>query len=198
MRIDHINLSTDVDEFGQVRSASIWFENTNALGERISGQFAVQMLQYEAIQRGELTPRKIAEQKLTELLEVKPDQDATAAIVELRGVLDQKSNEVQALSEQNSALQQMIVELTLMLSMIGQPELPTDPDPQPPVDPDTPVEESPTETPEEPPVEDPPQEDPDISPEEGAPDDPEPETPADPVADDPDTTPIDEGGQGGE
>lgn len=112
-----------------------------------------------------------------------------------------------------SALQQMIVELTLMLSMIGQPELPTEPDPEPPIeeepeppvedplppeDPEPPIEEPPTETPEKPPVEDPPQEDPDIPPEEGAPDDPELETPADPVADDPDTTPIDEGGQGGE
>ena len=100
-----------------------------------------------------------------------------------------------------SALQQMIVELTLMLSMIGQEEVPSDPEPEPPIDPEPPVDpepEPPTETPEEPPVEDPPQEDPDIPPEEGAPDDPEPETPADPVADDPDTTPIDEGGQGGE
>lgn len=148
MRIDHINLSTDVDEFGKVRSASIWFENTNALGERINGQFAVQTLQYEAIQRGELTPRKIAEQKLTELLEVRPDQDATAAIVELREVLDQKTKEVQALSDQNTALQQMILELTLMLSMIGQPELPTEPDPEPPIEegpePTEPIPEEPT------------------------------------------------------
>lgn len=184
MRIDHINLSTDVDEFGKVRSASIWFENTNALGERVSGQFAVQMLQYEAIQKGELTPRKIAEQKLTELLEVKPDQDATAAIVELREVLDQKTNEVQALSEQNSALQQMILELTLMISMIGQPELPTDPDP--------PVEESPTETPEEPPVEDPPS---DPEPTEPIPEEPTDEEPNSKPTDIP-TTEI--GGKGGE
>ena len=76
--------------------------------------------------------------------------------------------------EEIAMLQQMIVELTLMLSMIGQQELPAEPDPEPP------------------------QEDPDIPPEEGAPDDPEPEAPDDPVADDPDTTPIDEGGQGGE
>lgn len=53
-------------------------------------------------------------------------------------------------------LQQMIVELTLMLSMIGQPELPTEPDPDPPVDPEPPIEEPPSEIPEEPPVEDPP------------------------------------------
>lgn len=183
MRIDHINLSTDVDEYGKVRSASIWFENTNALGERISGQFAVQMLQYEAIQRGELTPRKIAEQKLTELLEVKPDQDATAAIVELREVLDQKTKEVQALSDQNSALQQMIIELTLMISMIGQSELPTDPDPEPP------IEEPPTETPEEPPVE-----------EEPEPTEPIPEEPTDeePNSEPTDTPTTEIGGKGGE
>lgn len=132
--------------------------------------------------------------------------------------------------EEIAMLQQMIVELTLMLSMIrqgGAPEVQEpgteepEPDPggteqpieKPPAEEttideepeDPPAEEPPTEEPtveespsEDPLAEEPPQEDPDIPPEEGAPDDPEPETPADPVADDPDTTPIDEGGEGGE
>lgn len=183
MRIDRINLSVDTDgKTGKVRSASIYFENVSDLGERVSGQFAITLEEYEKIQREELLPETIAEKKLVELFAIQPEDDATAAFVQLSEQLAQKDLEI-------SALQQMIVELTLMLSMIGQPELPTEPDPEIPVDP---------EPPEEPPVEDPPQEDPDIPPEEGAPDDTEPETPADPVADDPDTTPIDEGGEGGE
>lgn len=185
MRIDRINLSVDTDgKTGKVRSASIYFENVSDIGERVSGQFAITLEEYDAIQREELLPETIAEKKLVELFAIQPEDDATAAFVQLSEQLAQKDLEI-------SALQQMIVELTLMLSMIGQPELPTEPDP--PVDPETPVDPEP-----EPPIEDPPQEDPDIPPEEGAPDDPEPETPADPVADDPDTTPIDEGGQGGE
>ena len=199
MRIDRINLSVDTDgKTGKVRSASIYFENVSDIGERVSGQFAITLEEYEKIQREELLPETIAEKKLVELFAIHPEEDVTAAFVQLSEQLAQKDLEI-------SALQQMIVELTLMLSMIGQPELPADPapeeDPLPPDDPEPPADpepEPPTETPEEPPVEDPPQEDPDIPPEEGAPDDPEPETPADPVADDPDTTPIDEGGQGGE
>ena len=195
MRIDRINLSVDTDgKTGKVRSASIYFENISDIGERVSGQFAITLDEYDAIQRDELLPETIAEKKLVELFAIQPEEDVTAAFVQLSEQLAQKDLEI-------SALQQMIVELTLMLSMIGQPELPTDPDSEPPVDPEPPADpepEPPTETPEEPPVEDPPQEDPDIPPEEGAPDDPEPETPADPVADDPDTTPIDEGGEGGE
>ena len=227
MRIDDVNLGVDTDgKTGKVRAAVISFENRNQeTGERVGGQFAITLDEYAQIQAGDLTPQAIAERKLIDLLAIKPEDDVTAAFVQLSEQLAQKDLEI-------SALQQMIVELTLMLSMIGQPELPTDPDPEtpvdpeppvdpdpePPVDPDPeppeedpepepeppvedpepPVEEPPTETPEEPPVEDPPQEDPDIPPEEGAPDDPEPETPADPVADDPDTTPIDEGGEGGE
>ena len=210
MRIDRINLSVDTDgKTGKVRSASIYFENVTDIGERVSGQFAITLDEYERIQREEILPETIAEKKLVELFGIQPEDDVTAAFVQLSEQLAQKDLEI-------SALQQMIVELTLMLSMIGQPELPTEPDPEPPIeeepeppeedplppdDPEPPADpepEPPTETPEEPPVEDPPQEDPDIPPEEGAPDDPEPETPADPVADDPDTTPIDEGGEGGE
>ena len=208
MRIDDVNLGVDTDgKTGKVRAAVISFENRNQeTGERVGGQFAITLDEYAQIQAGDLTPQAIAERKLIDLLAIKPEDDVTAAFVQLSEQLAQKDLEI-------SALQQMIVELTLMLSMIGQPELPTDPDPETPVDPEPPadpepeppvedpeppVEEPPTETPEEPPVEDPPQEDPDIPPEEGAPDDPEPETPADPVADDPDTTPIDEGGEGGE
>ena len=189
MRIDRINLSVDTDgKTGKVRSASIYFENVTDIGERVSGQFAITLDEYERIQREEILPETIAEKKLVELFGIQPEDDVTAAFVQLSEQLAQKDLEI-------SALQQMIVELTLMLSMIGQPELPTEPDPEPPADPEP---EPPTETPEDPPVEDPPQEDPDITPEEGAPDDPEPETPADPVADDPDTTPIDEGGEGDE
>lgn len=197
MRIDRINLSVDTDgKTGKVRSASIYFENVSDIGERVSGQFAITLEEYDAIQREELLPETIAEKKLVELFAIQPEEDVTAAFVQLSEQLAQKDLEI-------SALQQMIVELTLMLSMIGQPELPTDPDPELPIDPETPVDpepEPPVEEPpeEDPPVEEPPERDPDIPPEEGAPDDPETETPADPVADDPDTTPIDEGGQGGE
>lgn len=91
-----------------------------------------------------------------------------------------------------STLQQMIVELTLMLSMIGQPELPTEPDPDPPVDPEPPIEEPPSEMPEEPPVEDPPSD--------PAPTEPIPEEPTNeefnPVIPTENSDPI--GGEGGE
>ena len=87
----------------------------------------------------------------------------------LKAMEESKNAENAVLTAQNEALQSMIVELTLMLSMLG--DMDGEPETGPPV--------------EEPPKE-------------GAPDDPEPETPADPVVDDTDTTPIDEGGEGGE
>ena len=198
MRIDDVNLGVDTDgKTGKVRAAVISFENRNQeTGERVGGQFAITLDEYAQIQTGELTPQAIAERKLTELLAIKPEDDVTAAFVQLSEQLAQKDLEI-------SALQQMIVELTLMLSMIGQPELPTDPDPEtpvdpeppadpepeppvedplPPVDPEPPIEEPPTEPPEEPPVEDPPS-DPEPT------DPPADETPTEPPAD-PDPAPT--------
>lgn len=84
MRIDRINLSVDTDgKTGKVRSASIYFENVSDLGERVSGQFAITLEEYERIQREEILPETIAEQKLVEILQVKPEDDATAAFVKL-------------------------------------------------------------------------------------------------------------------
>lgn len=142
MRIDRINLSVDTDgKTGKVRSASIYFENVSDLGERVSGQFAITLEEYEAIQREELLPETIAEKKLVELFAIQPEDDVTAAFVQLSEQLAQKDLEI-------STLQQMIVELTLMLSMIGQPELPTEPDPEPPIEegpePTEPIPEEPT------------------------------------------------------
>ena len=202
MRIDDVNLGVDTDgKTGKVRAAVISFENRNQeTGERVGGQFAITLDEYAQIQTGDLTPQAIAERKLTELLAIKPEDDVTAAFVQLSEQLAEKDQQI-------ATLQQMIVELALMLSMLGQPGIPGEPEPEPPAeepqepepdpeDPEPPAEEPPIEDPEDPPAEEP--TDPDIPPEEGAPDDPEPETPADPVADDPDTTPIDEGGEGGE
>lgn len=176
MRIDRINLSVDTDgKTGKVRSASIYFENVTDLGERVSGQFAITLEEYEKIQREELLPETIAEKKLVELFEIQPEEDVTAAFVQLSEQLAQKDLEI-------SALQQMIVELTLMLSMIGQPELPTEPNPEPLIE----------EDPEEPPVEDPPS-DPEPTepiPEEPTDEEPNPEIPAE------NSDPI--GGEGGE
>lgn len=93
------------------------------------------------------------------------DAIAEAASVQLSEQLVQKDLEI-------STLQQMIVELTLMLSMIGQPELPTEPDPDPPVDPEPPIDEDP-----EPPIEEPPSEIPEEPPVEDPPSDPEPTEP---------------------
>ena len=202
MRIDDVNLGVDTDgKTGKVRAAVISFENRNQeTGERVGGQFAITLDEYAQIQTGDLTPQAIAERKLTELLAIKPEDDVTAAFVQLSEQLAEKDQQI-------ATLQQMIVELALMLSMLGQPGIPGEPEPEPPAEepqepepdpehPEPPAEEPPIEDPEDPPAEEP--TDPDIPPEEGAPDDPEPETPADPVADDPDTTPIDEGGEGGE
>jgi len=84
MRIDRINLSVDTDgKTGKVRSASIYFENVSDIGERISGQFAITLDEYERIQREEILPETIAEQKLVEILQVKPEEDVTAAFVQL-------------------------------------------------------------------------------------------------------------------
>lgn len=143
MRIDRINLSVDTDgKTGKVRSASIYFENVSDLGERVSGQFAITLEEYEKIQREELLPETIAEKKLVELFAIKPEEDVTAAFVQLSEQLAQKDLEI-------STLQQMIVELTLMLSIIGQPELPTEPDPGPPIEeepkPTKPIPEEPTD-----------------------------------------------------
>lgn len=142
MRIDRINLSVDTDgKTGKVRSASIYFENVSDLGERVSGQFAITLEDYEKIQREELLPETIAEKKLVELFAINPEEDVTAAFVQLSEQLAQKDLEI-------SALQQMIVELTLMLSMIVQPELPIEPDPELPIEgepkPTEPIPEEPT------------------------------------------------------
>ena len=84
MRIDRINLSVDTDgKTGKVRSASIYFENVSDIGERVSGQFAITLDEYERIQREEILPETIAEQKLVEILQVKPEEDVTAAFVQL-------------------------------------------------------------------------------------------------------------------
>ncbi len=84
MRIDRINLSVDTDgKTGKVRSASIYFENVTDIGERVSGQFAITLEEYEAIQREELLPETIAEKKLVELFAIQPEDDVTAAFVQL-------------------------------------------------------------------------------------------------------------------
>ncbi len=84
MRIDRINLSVDTDgKTGKVRSASIYFENVTDLGERVSGQFAITLDEYDAIQREELLPETIAEKKLVELFAIQPEEDVTAAFVQL-------------------------------------------------------------------------------------------------------------------
>ena len=84
MRIDRINLSVDTDgKTGKVRSASIYFENVSDIGERVGGQFAITLDEYEAIQREELLPETIAEKKLVELFAIQPEEDVTAAFVQL-------------------------------------------------------------------------------------------------------------------
>ena len=84
MRIDRINLSVDTDgKTGKVRSASIYFENISDIGERVSGQFAITLDEYDAIQRDELLPETIAEKKLVELFAIQPEEDVTAAFVQL-------------------------------------------------------------------------------------------------------------------
>ena len=84
MRIDRINLSVDTDgKTGKVRSASIYFENVSDIGERVSGQFAITLDEYDAIQREELLPETIAEKKLVELFAIQPEEDVTAAFVQL-------------------------------------------------------------------------------------------------------------------
>jgi len=84
MRIDRINLSVDTDgKTGKVRSASIYFENISDIGERVSGQFAITLEEYEKILHEELLPETIAEKKLVELFAIQPEEDVTAAFVQL-------------------------------------------------------------------------------------------------------------------
>lgn len=94
MRIDRINLGVDTDEKGMVRSASVYFENVNELGERISGNFGITVEQYKKIQTEELTIREIAEAKITELFELKPSEDAMAGVVELRKQIETNKSEL--------------------------------------------------------------------------------------------------------
>lgn len=122
MRIDRINLSTDQDEQGNVRSASVWFENANELGERINGNFGITIDQYSKITNKEMTIREIAEAKIIELFEITTDQDSMAGIVELRKKLESKDEELQALTQELQTQTEMIMELTLMLSQMTIPE----------------------------------------------------------------------------
>lgn len=116
MRIDRINLGVDTDENGMVRSASVYFENVSEIGERISGNFGITVEQYNKVQNKELTIREIAEAKVIELFQIKPNQDAMAGVVELRKQLESKDKELQTQTE-------MILELTLMLSQMSVTEL---------------------------------------------------------------------------
>lgn len=123
MRIDRINLGVDTDEKGMVRSASVFFENINELGERISGNFGITTEQYKKIQAEELTIREIAEAKVVELFEIKPNQDALAGVVELRKDLEDKDKLMQELTEQLEMQTMLITELTLLISNLGMEEI---------------------------------------------------------------------------
>lgn len=123
MRIDRINLGVDTDEKGMVRSASVFFENINELGERISGNFGITTEQYKKIQAEELTIREIAEAKVVELFEIKPNQDALAGVVELRKDLEDKDKLIQELTEQLEMQTMLITELTLLISNLGMEEI---------------------------------------------------------------------------
>lgn len=122
MRIDRINLSTDQDEQGNVRSASVWFENANELGERINGNFGITIDQYSKITNKEMTIREIAEAKIIELFEITIDQDSMAGVVELRKKLEEKDNQIKDLLEKLEEQTGVMTELALMLSQVGTNE----------------------------------------------------------------------------
>lgn len=124
LRIDRINLGVDTDENGMVRSASVYFENVSEIGERISGNFGITVEQYNKVQNKEISIREIAEAKVIELFQIKPDQDAMAGVVELRNQLKEKDEIIQGLKEQIDAQTMMITELTLLISNLGMGEIP--------------------------------------------------------------------------
>ena len=108
MRIDRINLSVDTDgKTGKVRSASIYFENLSDLGERVSGQFAITLEEYEMIQREEILPETIAEKKLVELFALQPEEDVTAAFVQL-------SEDFEALAASTGEMKEQAIQAATM------------------------------------------------------------------------------------
>lgn len=117
-------MGTDKDEHKNITSASIYFENVSDIGERISGNFAITIEEHQRIEDNELSIREVAEAKIVEMFQIKPEQDAMAGVVELRNQLKEKDEIIQGLKEQIDAQTMMITELTLLISNLGMGEIP--------------------------------------------------------------------------
>ena len=94
MKIQRTNITTDFNDNGELRSGAIYFENSNDLGERVSGQIVLTLKQWEAIQKQEITASSIVEHRLIELLQIGIEEDDNARFVAIEGQLYERANEM--------------------------------------------------------------------------------------------------------
>lgn len=102
MRIDKVNYSVDRLRDGTIGRASIYFENMNNIGERITGNFALTIEEFEKVEKGLITPESLVIQKITDILTLTTDEDSTAKINKLQ--------------QEIADNQEMITELSLLIS----------------------------------------------------------------------------------
>lgn len=115
MYIDRINRSEEKDEKGAVLSASIYFENVNKIGERISGTFAIPTALYPKIESGEIDIKTFVEDKIIDLLQIGITEDDSAKFRNIESnIATQKEELMATMATVDSKINNSVAKITEM------------------------------------------------------------------------------------
>lgn len=99
MQIQRINLSSDKDENLEVRSASIYFENFDDVGNRISATIAITKEQYEQLESKAILPISLIEPVVIKLLGLGVEDDDVVRFVEIEKVAKDQAATIEELTK---------------------------------------------------------------------------------------------------